>query len=135
MHAGIPPPQGLGLETPPRSDSSTSSRVWAWRPARHAGIPAPPPVDRRTRVKTYPSQTSFAGGNKLADRSKKIHLVVPDCDSHESVSIVRRLLSILMILIRTFMGRKNTTHCAPKTVFHLPTSYYLENVFLQTFTC
>ena len=55
---------------PPRPDSPTSPRVWAWRPARHAGIP-PHPVDRRTCVETYPSQTSFAGGNKLADRSKK----------------------------------------------------------------
>ena len=34
-------PLGVGLETP---------QVWAWRPARHAGIP--PPVDRRTCVKT-----------------------------------------------------------------------------------
>ena len=54
--AGIPPrcghgspqpdlstsPLGVGLETPPKPDPSTFPRVWAWRPAMHAGIPCPP---------------------------------------------------------------------------------------------
>ena len=41
VHAGIPPP-GVCLETPPGQTQLPSPRVWAWRPARHAGIPPPP---------------------------------------------------------------------------------------------
>ena len=64
VHAGIPPqgvglelPLGVGLETPPGQTPNfppgcgpgdppgqtpqLPPRVWAWRPARHAGIPPP----------------------------------------------------------------------------------------------
>ena len=38
-------PLGVGLETPPLPDSSSSPWVWAWKPARHAGMPPPVPGD------------------------------------------------------------------------------------------
>ena len=38
-------PLSVGLETPPDQTSQPPPWVWAWRPARHAGIP-PPLVDR-----------------------------------------------------------------------------------------
>ena len=36
-------PLGVGLQTPPPQDrpSTSPTRVWAWRPAVHAGIPPP----------------------------------------------------------------------------------------------
>ena len=68
------PPPGCGPGDPPRPDPpQLPPWVWAWKPARHAGIPPPwrpaaryagippamyagiappPPVDRHTRVKT-----------------------------------------------------------------------------------
>ena len=41
-------PPSVGQETLPGHTPQPPSWVWAWRPARHAGIPppAPPPVDR-----------------------------------------------------------------------------------------
>ena len=45
-------PPGVGLETPPGQTPQLLACVWVWRPARHAGIPLPSPVDRQTRVKT-----------------------------------------------------------------------------------
>ena len=39
---GLDPPPGKGLEIPLWPDPSTPPWVWAWRPARHAGIlPSP----------------------------------------------------------------------------------------------
>ena len=35
-------PLGVGLETPPGQTPQLPPWVWAWRPARHAGIPHPP---------------------------------------------------------------------------------------------
>ena len=68
MRAWIPP-LGVGLETPP---------VWAWRPARHAGIPPPPAfVDRQTPAKTWPSQTTLAGGNKDISHNLDIETEIP----------------------------------------------------------
>ena len=66
------PPPGVDLEPP---------LVWAWRPPTQLDPSTPPPrcgpgdlqgmlgyhpppVNRQTRVKTQPSQTSFAGGKK-----------------------------------------------------------------------
>ena len=60
------PPPGCGPgDTSSGSTPQPPHWVWAWRPARHAGIP-PPPVNRLTdRCKniTLP-QTSFVGNNK-----------------------------------------------------------------------
>ena len=60
VYAGIPTPQGVGLETPPPplgvgletprcgpgdppgQTPQPPPWVWAWKPARHAGIPPPP---------------------------------------------------------------------------------------------
>ena len=54
-------PPGVGLETCPGQTHQPPPWVWAWRPARHAGIPPPyEQNDWQTRVKTKPSQTSFA---------------------------------------------------------------------------
>ena len=40
------PPRGVGLETPSGQTPQLPPWVWAWRPARHAGIPpSPPPRD------------------------------------------------------------------------------------------
>ena len=78
------PPMDMGLEIPPWPDPSTSPHgvdletpletckaCWDTTTPHPLGDLLqgmlgfhPPPVDRQTRVKTLPSQTSFAGGNK-----------------------------------------------------------------------
>ena len=48
VHAGIPPrcgpgdPPGCGPGDSSRPDPLTCPQMWAWRPARHAGIPPTP---------------------------------------------------------------------------------------------
>ena len=42
---GLETPLGVGLETPPGQTPQLPPWVWAWRPARHAGIPPPPSGD------------------------------------------------------------------------------------------
>ena len=39
------PPRGVGLETPSGQTPQLPPWVWAWRPARHAGIPPSPPPE------------------------------------------------------------------------------------------
>ena len=81
-------PLGVGLETPAAQTPQLPPWVWAWRPARHAGLPPPPPGYLQgmlgyhlqcmlgyyhppmwTEFLTHASenitlpQTSFAGGN------------------------------------------------------------------------
>ena len=41
-------PPGVGLETPPGQTPQTPPWVWAWKPARHAGMPPLSPVNRIT---------------------------------------------------------------------------------------
>ena len=55
---GVPGPGGKGGVPGPGGGCT-----WSW-----GGVPAQvlPPVDRQTRVKTKPSQTSFAGGKKIS---------------------------------------------------------------------
>ena len=38
-------PPGGGPGDPPQPDPSSSPWVWAWKPARHAGIHTPPPLE------------------------------------------------------------------------------------------
>ena len=40
---GLETPPGVGLETPQARPLNFPPWVWAWKPARHAGIPPPPP--------------------------------------------------------------------------------------------
>ena len=54
-------PLGCGPGDPPRWDPSTSPRVWAWRPARHAGIPPPPQHEQTDTCKNI-TPTNFVCG-------------------------------------------------------------------------
>ena len=63
VHAGIPPPPGVGPETPQARPLNSPPPVWAWKPARHAEIPPPPETcckaEPQTRVKHNLAPTSL----------------------------------------------------------------------------
>ena len=96
MNAGIHPsgcgpgdPSGYGTGDPlprcgpgdplPGQTPQALPWVWAWRPARHAGI-LPPTVDRQTCVKTLPSQTlgSNNEGNSLTEHVLSLYWACAD---------------------------------------------------------
>ena len=76
-------PPGCGPGDTPRPDSQLPPWVSAWKPARHAGIPPPPPLMNRMtdRCKniTLP-QTSFAGGKYSIPYSEQNNLHLGECE-------------------------------------------------------
>ena len=61
---GVSMTESPQIETPPWTETPGQKSPWTETPWTETPLDRDPPVDRQAPVKTLPSQTSFADGNK-----------------------------------------------------------------------